>query len=350
MDELNTNQSNLPETPPTKGLKKSWKRSFFIFGGILILILVGLGFSGQLGDIFSRRLSFNGDAAIGKTLGAEPSDSDYEMPKQEKNRVDFLIMGIRGKDDVENGGLLTDTMMVLSYDKETKKASLISIPRDLYVKITDQKKDKLNSAFERLGLSGTKKLFSRITGVYIDNIIIFDFSSFQEIVDAVGGVDVTLARPFTETQQWGYEFSLPAGPNHLDGQNALYYVRSRYSSSDFDRAERQQQVILALKKKIVSLDLLTDPGRTISLVNTIRKNIQTDINFLDISGLLQLATQLSDSSKLQRHVLTTENLLYEDTGTGTYYLMPQGGNLEQIQQFFQDVLRDPTPTPTVSPA
>ena len=92
-----------------------------------------------------------------------------------------------------------------------------------------------------------KELVSKITGVYIDKAVILDFFSFEKIIDQVGGIDIVLENPFEEKQQWGYEFSLPAGPNHLDGKNALYYARSRFSSSDFDRSRRQQEVMFALK-------------------------------------------------------------------------------------------------------
>src|SRR3989344_249510 len=186
-------------------------------------------------------------------------DPDYLMPKEEKNRWDILILGVRGEDDEnaeEAGALLTDTIIILSYDKITGKTSMVSVPRDMYLRIYKTEKDKINSAYEigvlrENGLGFTKKLLSRITGVYIDNAVVIDFSSFKKIIDDLGGIDINLNRPFEEKQQWGYEFSLPVGENHLDGQTALYYVRSSFSSSDFDRALRQPRVIMALKDKVM---------------------------------------------------------------------------------------------------
>src|SRR3989344_6683592 len=104
---------------------------------------------------------------------AEPIDPDYIMPVIEPNRFDVLVLGLRGEDDPDakdGGALLTDTIMILSYDKVTKKASLISIPRDLYVKIDKNKKDKINTAYEygyyrkNGGVSYAKELVSKITG------------------------------------------------------------------------------------------------------------------------------------------------------------------------------------------
>lgn len=291
------------------------------------------------------------------TVGGEKEptiddDPDYVMPEDDKNRWNILILGIRGEDDEdadEAGALLTDTIMVLSYDKTTKKTALVSIPRDLYVRLYGTKKDKINSVYEigvlrKNGLGFTKKLISKITGIYIDNIVVLDFSSFKQLIDDLGGIDITLEQPFTETQQWGYEFSLPAGPNHLEGQTALYYVRSRFSSSDFDRAQRQQKVIVAIKDKILQLDLLADPIRTLTILNTIRKNINTDLNIWDAGDLLELSKEFEGAGEqTKRFVITTENLVYEthiQTDTGNLYvLLPNGDNLLQIKGLFQEILR-----------
>ncbi len=280
------------------------------------------------------------------------TDPDYTMPKDDKNRWNILILGIRGEDQKDadlTGALLTDTMMVLSYDKTNGNTSLVSVPRDLYVRIAGTKKDKINSAYEigvlsRNGLGFTKKLISRITGTYIDNVIVFDFSSFKQIIDDLGGVDVVLDKPFSEKQQWGYEFSLPAGVNHLDSETALYYARSRFSSSDFDRAQRQQKLIMALKDKILQLNLIKDPIKTLSLLNTIKNNISTDLSIWDASGLLNLAKEFGGAGdRLKKYIITTENLVYEthiQTDVGNIYiLLPNGDNLQGIKQMFQDILK-----------
>lgn len=274
-------------------------------------------------------------------------DPDYAMPDKEANRLDILILGIRGANDPDaaNGGpLLTDSMQVFSYDKTTKKSSLISIPRDLFVTIHDQKKDKLNSAYEygyyhsSNSLQFIKDKISEITGVYIDQVVVFDFSSFKEIVDTLGGVDVTLTVPFTETQQWGASFSLPAGLNHLDGQSALYYARSRYSSSDFDRSRRQQQIMFAIKDKLLKLNFLSDPVKSFSVLTLVRNDVKTDIGVWNISELLNLANQVK-MDQIKKSVISTDNLLIEGKDNGAYILLPKSGTLADIKKFFQDGLK-----------
>ena len=303
----------------------------------------------QAGSIWNKLFGSNNS-----NIEKEPTiddDPDYVMPRSDDGRWDILILGIRGEEDEhpeEVGAWLTDTIMVLSYDNKTKKVSLVSIPRDLYVRIYGTKKGKINEVYEtgvlrKNGLGFTKKLVSRITGIYIDNAIVLNFSSFRKIVDSLNGVDIELEQPFTEKTQWGYEFSLPAGKNHLDGQTALYYVRSRYSSSDFDRAQRQQRVIVATKNKIMELSLLSDPIKTLSILNTLRSNIETDLKLWDVSGLIDLSKEFSGEEKIKKFIFTTENLLYEthiQVSTGSIYvLLPKGDNLVQIKQLFQEILK-----------
>lgn len=281
-------------------------------------------------------------------FASELIDPDYIMPVKEPDRFDVLIMGLRGENDPDakdGGALLTDTIMVLSYDKITKKASLISIPRDLYVLIDENKKDKINTAYEygyyhkNGGLNYTKELISKITGVYIDKTVVLDFSSFEKIIDQIGGIDIILVKPFEEKQQWGYEFSLPAGSNHLDGKNALYYARSRFSSNDFDRSRRQQEVLFALKDKLTNLNFWSDPLKTVSILNNIRSNIKTDVNVWNTKELLDLSKEVSSSGKIKKYVITTDNLLYESRANESYILLPKGDNFAQLKQLFQDNLK-----------
>ena len=278
-------------------------------------------------------------------------DPDYVMPKSDDGRWDILILGIRGEEDEhpeEVGAWLTDTIMILSYDNKTKKISLVSIPRDLYVRIYGTKKSKINEAYEtgvlrKSGLGFTKKLISRITGIYIDNVVVLDLSSFKTVIDDLGGIDIELDEPFSEKTQWGYEFSLPAGKNHLDSQTALYYVRSRFSSSDFDRDQRQQKVIMAIKDKVMELSLLQDPIKTLGILNTIRSNIETDLKIWDVSGLIELSGEFTGNEKIKKFVFTTENLLYEthiQTDIGNIYvLLPKNDNLQGIKELFQSILK-----------
>src|SRR5258708_4818230 len=211
--------------PPCRPSKRILLLFFWIF-----LFLEGIFYTSAI----TRQGGIFNPFAKGPSPESIIADPEYALPTNDPNRLNVLVMGIEGMDDsnaATGGPLLIDSIQVFSYDKTTKKVSLISIPRDLYVKIHGDKKDKLNTAYEygyyhsSDPLRFVKDKISQISGVYIDQGVIFDFSAFKGIVDALGGVDVTLSAPFSEPKQWGYPFSLPAGMNHLDGQSALYYVR-----------------------------------------------------------------------------------------------------------------------------
>lgn len=274
----------------------------------------------------------------------EEIDPNYIMPEEEKERLDILVLGIRGKNDPDAaaaGAYLTDTIMVFSYDKLTNKTSVISIPRDLYIKIYN-KHEKINAAYSEAlahneGLDYVKTLVSQVSGIYIDHAVVIDFSSFEKIIDELGGVDIVLDKPFTEKTQWGYEFNLLTGSNHLNGKNALYYARSRYSTNDFDRARRQQQIIFALKSKLSKIKFFTDPTKVFLIFNTIRNNTQTDIGLWDMKNLILLTDKINGRTVHQ--VISVENLLYQTTINGAYALLPNGDNFDGIKQFFQNSLK-----------
>jgi polyisoprenyl-teichoic acid--peptidoglycan teichoic acid transferase len=278
-------------------------------------------------------------------------DPEYAMPDNDKSRLDILVLGIRGKDDPVNGGLLTDTILLFSMDTKSGRASLVSIPRDLTVRITDERTEKINAAYAHYGVGGTKKLFSRILGVAIDNVIVADFEAFRSVVDTLGGITVTLDKPFSESQQWGNEFTLPAGENTLDGEQALYYARSRYSTSDFDRSRRQMQVILAIKEKATALSLTKDPIKILEVVTAAKKHIATDLNIFDLGTLKDLLAQQDNLGSIRRYQLTTENVLFETVIDGIYELLPRDNTLMPIKTFIGSILSDapilPTPTPVL---
>lgn len=314
----------------------------FVVIGFVMLIMVGfaVGSSSQEIEVSDEPVPFW--ERVSNIFIEEKEDPDYIMPPEEKNRFDVLVLGIRGEDDPDAqdaGALLTDTIIVFSFDKTTKKASIISIPRDLYVKIDKRRAAKINSVYENRGMKYTKELISKVTGVYIDKALVLDFSSFEKVIDAAGGIDITLAKPFEEKQQWGNSFYLPEGENHLDGQNALYYARSRFSSNDFDRSRRQQEVIFALKDKLAQHNWWTDPLKTLDIVTTLKSNIQTDINIWNAKEVIDLAKEINSAAKMSRFVISTENLVYESRANEAYILLPVGENLTAIKQLFQDKIK-----------
>ena len=134
-------------------------------------------------------------------------------------------------------------------------------------------------------------------------------------------------------------FSLPAGNNHLNGDQALYYVRSRYSTNDFDRARRQQEVIIAIKNKALSLGVLANPLKINSLLSSLKGNIWTDFQIWDINDILTLASSFNPKQPVKSYVISTDNLVYETkTTSGEYILLPKDANYAGIKNLFKNIL------------
>ncbi|KKR13413.1 MAG: Transcriptional regulator, LytR family [Parcubacteria group bacterium GW2011_GWC1_39_29] len=329
----------------TKKDKKSLLKLFF-----LVVFVIALGVGGlKLGLAYNEFTitSDNNQPFWNKITGilSLASEKTDPTPTPDPNRLNILVMGMRGMDDPDSaqGGMLTDTILVFSFDKTTKKSSIVSIPRDLYVKFNKSKTDKINAVYEygyarKEGIEFSKRVYSIVTGIHIDKAIVFDFSSFKKIIDELDGIDIVLDRPFTEKSQWGSEFNLPAGPNHLDGETALYYARSRYSTSDFDRSRRQQQIIEAIKIKALDINIATDPIKALSLINLIRKDVTTDINLFNLQEMIQLFQELKNSQP-KHYIISTDNLVYQTYIDSIYVLLPKNESFKEIQDMFQNILK-----------
>ena len=344
---------------------QSLKRRIVFWSGIAVAVIVFL-FVWRLASAYSTIVVENPpwwqtlanviSGGANETLNPEELNEQEPLPSPEPDRYDVLILGIRGDDSIsisQEGGLLTDTILVLSYNQTTSRASIISVPRDLYFDgmVTGLKdgskylfRGKINEAYERglargQGLAFASQIVSRVTNVYIDKAIMFNFDAFKTVVDELGGIDVTLTKPFKETQQWGYEFSLPAGQNHLNGEQALYYARSRFQSSDFDRALRQHQVILSIKDKATRLGVIANPIKITALLDSLKGNMKTNIELWQIKDLIEMIKNLQGNA-VSRAVLTTENSLVEaKLENGTYVLLPMSADYGEIRRIFSETLQ-----------
>lgn len=327
------------------------KRRIWLWFFIVVLIFVALTGSifYKAGFTFSQMNIDNSNGG-----GILPVSEDAPKTVKDSDRINILLLGLRGVGD-PNGGLLTDTIILLSIQKSTNKVAMISIPRDLYVKmpiLSGQKtpaiKEKINFAYAMgeekkrgAGLAFSKVAVEDVTGLYIDYVVSVDFQAFKEIVDILGGIDVYLEKPFSETTQFSKEIllELPAGKNHLDGEKALFFVRSRYSTNDFERARRQQKVMLAMKDKAISLGVLLNPIKIFELLSSFGRHIRTNMSFGDINGLISLVNNLNPESIIGKVFDTSEQgLLYASTSDkGAYILLPVGDNFDKIREVCKNI-------------
>lgn len=315
---------------------------------ILVLMIFGAFFY-KAGFTFSKIIIIK-NIAWEKIFGKLPP-AEY-MPLKDEDRINVLLLGVGGAEHKE-GGLLADSIMIVSLKKSTGKIALISIPRDLYVQMPGEiQYEKVNTTYvfgEQKygnGLDYSKKTIGYITGLYIDYVIAVDFEAFKTVIDVIGGISIHLDEPFIEDKQWWCDengencriFIVEAGNQVLDSKTALFYVRSRFSTDDFDRARRQQQVVLAIKDKIFSLGILANPLIVNNLFNAVAKNVRVDIMPWEIPSLIKLA-QKANTVNIIRKVfdITPEGLLHETKKDGIYILLPVDGNFNKIRQACQQI-------------
>ena len=299
---------------------------------------------------FIKMLPFGGNFFQIFPTEDEEESTIEKLRKNELDRLNVLILGIRGVND-PNGGLLSDTIMVVSLEPKTGKVALISIPRDLYVEMPHHNfKNKINEVYVhgiededwKRGLRYGKETVEDVTGLDIHYSTSVDFKAFKEIIDTFGGVTITLDRPFSEKNQFAEGvIELPAGRQVIDGDTALLFVRARFSTSDFDRAKRQQQVLLAIKEKAFSLDVLSNPAKIISILNSLGNHVKTDAELWEIKELIVLMQKINTTDVKRKVFDTSEGgLLYASRDDkGSYILLPEGDNFGKVREVCRGIFQ-----------
>ena len=216
--------------------------------------------------------------------------------------VNILLLGIDKRDDEPAEGTRSDTMILASIDPVAKSAALVSLPRDMWVSIPGcgpragciGGMQRINVAH---GAGGPELAVQTVTadfGVPIQYYARVDFRGFQQLVDAVGGVVIDVDQPVKDdeypTPDYGYQrIYFGPGPQLMGGEQALEYARSRHGTSDFARAGRQQQVIVAVRNRVLQLDMLT---RAPELLGIAQQSLATNLQPGQMLALAKLVSQI----------------------------------------------------------
>jgi LCP family protein required for cell wall assembly len=235
---------------------------------------------------------------------------------------------------------------------------MLSIPRDFYVPIPGYGSAKINAAhaygeqdkYPGGGPALAKLTVSKILDLPIHYYARIDFNGFKKAVDAVGGIDVVVDKaiydPYypDDRRSGAYKaFQIAAGPQHMNGDVALKYARSRYTTSDFDRAARQQKVLLALREKALKLETLTNPAKLSGLIDAVGSSAKTDLQLGEIRKLAQIAKDI-DPSRVITKVLDTspDGLLVSGNIGGGSVEIPKAGinNFSEIRAFVHSIFVD----------
>lgn len=348
---------------------RSLKKKIYLALLILfaVFLLGGCFFVFKTGYILNK-ISESNNSTLESVFGILPSIGQRnEVGQDKQGRTNILLVGMRGE-NMPGGGLLADTIIVATLKLDPveggndDKIGLISIPRDLYVKVPNTNQhSKINAVYyygeekaNTTGLSEMKTIVSEVTGLDIHYSAALNFNGFKQLVDTVGGVTVELETPFYEVSQFvlgnecGGEFILPAGVNVLDGETALCYIRARENTSDFDRAKRQQLVLKKLKDKLISLDTFSDFSKLNGILNAVGDNVRTDMTSNNMKKFFEKYMGIQDATIYQRvlenspeGLLTVPANAPEEVG---YILIPRTGqgNYTAIHEVAQNIFNLPS--------
>lgn len=275
--------------------------------------------------------------------------SDQGLFLKNKHRINAIFLGTPGQGN--SAPNLTDTLMVMSIDNITGKGFLISIPRDLLVKIPDSDYySKINSLYHRKGMEAIEFVLTKITGLTFDYWAVIDLSGVKKVIDQLGGIDIEIEEKIYDPAFPGPDnsyqlFTLNPGKHRINGETALKYIRTRHNpTGDFARMKRQQKVLIAIKKQITSLNPIWDSKTVIKLFNTIKNNFQTNLSVKNIKAFWKSAKNI-DLEKISFKVLNPETNLIVPShsilgGQRAYVLKPKAGlnNYEKIHEYINNLI------------
>lgn len=250
------------------------------------------------------------------------------LASDEDSTFDVLIVGTNGAH--------TDTILVASVNPRKQKVTVFSIPRDLYINGR-----RINEYFTYYGVDQLQRMVGIVTGLKMDHYMQVDLKGFVEIVDIINGIDISVEKAIYDglypDDRGGYSpYSIEAGNHHLDGEAALKYARSRKSTSDFDRSSRQQMTLMAVRQKVLQLDLVMDMKSLTKLFQAMMVHTKTDIDIFDALGYYH---DYRDFDVETGFVLTSSNYLYSLINeSGAYILLPKAGNFEEIKQVISQLV------------
>jgi len=250
-------------------------------------------------------------------------------------RESILILGSDARPDEIKRGVVgrTDTLLLFVADRTTPRVAMVSVPRDLWVAIPGYGEERINAAFELGGSQAAKQTVSNVLAQRVDRFAVVGLQGVRDVVDAAGGVDITVAQAIHDdsypTDDYGYQtVDIPAGRQHMDGDTALKYARTRHQDSDFGRIARQQQVLAAVRTAM--LNPVNWP-RLPAVVAAVSQSIKSDVTPLDAIAIG--AAILRDPGDPDRLVIDT-TLVTPITGEdGAYLLEPRSDLKPAVARF-----------------
>lgn len=364
---LNTIDMEIEEKPKRRRFNKrpkSLKRTILRSLATLVLLVVVIGgYLGVKGYLRAREVFKGGGDSVAWRCEPNPS----VLQKEGDGRVNFLLLGIGGPEQ-SDGPDLTDTIIVASVDPCNKEAGLLSIPRDLAVKMSSGETQKINAVYaltkmsaeskgkskaeaEQAGIEAIENIVEEVVGLKMNYYTMLDFTAFEQAINAVGGIDIDVKNSVYESMSLKgkpYGLNVKPGNQHFDGLKALAYSRCRHCDerSDFGRSERQREVIIALRRKILSLGTFGNPVKLSQLIDSFGNRVSTNLTVPDEALKLYSIGQEIDETNIKSISLVDEPNVLVKSGSSSLGLgsiqVPEAGlyKYEEIKKFVRTTFID----------
>jgi LCP family protein required for cell wall assembly len=254
---------------------------------------------------------------------------EYPAPP---NLTNILLLGSDVRPE-RDSTFRTDVMLLVTINTVTETVSVTSFPRDMWVTLPNYGANRLNSAFYLGGWDLMAATFEYNFGVRPEYYAMIDFSGFIDIIDTIQGIDVKVEKQLRDQRDgYGY-FKVNPGTVHMDGEMALWYVRSRYSTNDIDRGRRQTEVITGFFQTLVSVDALEQAKEVYDIFV---KSLQTNMKFSDIAPLLPFAYTIYLSENVDRYSIDYTYLSDFTTYDGRMVLWPDLAGIRNLIKSIQN--------------
>lgn len=259
-------------------------------------------------------------------FSSNPSAPRAGLLPQPKGQINILLLGSDQRRG--SGGFRTDVVLLVTINPADNLINITSFPRDLYVTIPGYAQNRINTAHARGGFETTADTFEFNFGVRPDYYALINFWSFVDVVNSLGGIDVYASKPLSERTAIGW-FNIPEGWNHMDGETALYYTRSRYSTSDFDRNRRQQEVITGIVDKMMNLYTI---AKIPELYRIYSENVTTNMKLSDVIPLIPVAARIKSTDNIQHYYIGRGEVTSWRTPGGAAVLLPNKAAVEAVMR------------------
>lgn len=238
-----------------------------------------------------------------------------------EGQINILMLGSDWRPD---GGFRTDVILLVSIYTIEGKISMLSFPRDLWVELPGVEYNRINAAMGRGGFPLLAQTFERNFAIPVDYYMMTNFYGFKAIIDALGGIEIETQQNTSDSCTISYLdtkwCSVGPGTVKMDGEMALWYARSRYTSSDFDRTRRAQEVMEGLFRKLMSLNAIS---RAPEIYNLFISSVETNLSLNDILQAMRIAPAvLSDPARVKRYSIGIDQVAPTITDLGASVLLP----------------------------